>query len=80
MLTSGRYHGNPQAAHMALPELEPRMFGRWLALFRGACHELFAPAVADAFMVKAERIALTLQRGVPSSRALEQSKKARSPQ
>lgn len=64
LLTSGRYHGNPQAVHLALPALEPRMFGRWLALFRGACHELFAPAVADVLIAKAERIAASLQRGL----------------
>ena len=57
MLTSGRYHGDPQTAHLSLPDLSPRMSARWLALFRGACHELFAPAVADAFIGKAERIA-----------------------
>ena len=63
MSTSGRYHGNPKAAHLGVPDLEPKMFRRWLALFRGACHELFAPAVADAFIGKAERIAASLQRG-----------------
>ena len=68
MPTSGRYHGNPQTAHMALPDLNPRMFARWLALFRGAWQELFAPAVADKFIGKAERIAVSLQRGLSPAR------------
>ena len=62
MLTSGRYHGNPQIAHMTVPDLDTRMFGRWLALFRGTCAELFTPDTADAFVGKAERIGVSLQR------------------
>ena len=62
MLTSGRYHGNPHAAHLTVPHLDPRMFGRWLSLFRGTCAELFVSATADAFVGKAERIAASLQR------------------
>ena len=64
MLTSGRYHGNPQVAHMTVPDLDARMFGRWLALFRGTCAELFTPDTADAFVGKAERIGVSLQRNI----------------
>ena len=47
MLTSGRYKGNPMAAHLKLP-IEPRFFERWLALWRETAAELFAPDLAAA--------------------------------
>ena len=60
MLTSGRYKGNPVAAHRPLP-IEPALFGRWLALWGETAHELFDPAIAAAFRAKAERIAESLK-------------------
>ena len=33
MLRSGRYQGDPFSVHLRLPDLEPDMFDRWLALF-----------------------------------------------
>lgn len=32
MLRSSRYHGDPFSTHLHLPDLEPAMFDRWLAL------------------------------------------------
>ena len=64
MLTSGRYKGNPMAAHAALGEIEPAMFPRWLALFHDTAAELFAPAEAAAFRAKSERIAESLRLGL----------------
>ena len=61
MLTSGRYSGNPVAIHQALPNLEPPMFVRWLALFEQTANGLFVPSVADRFAAKARRIAASLQ-------------------
>jgi hemoglobin len=61
MLTSGRYHGNPVAAHRKLQGLTPQLFERWLALFAETCGELFDDGLAAAFMVKARRIATSLQ-------------------
>ena len=60
MLTSGRYKGNPMAAHLKLP-IEPRFFERWLALWRETSAELFAPDLALQFRAKAERIAESLK-------------------
>lgn len=60
MLTSGRYKGNPMAAHLKLP-IEPRFFERWLALWRETTAELFAPDLALQFRAKAERIAESLK-------------------
>jgi hemoglobin len=61
MLTSGRYHGNPVAIHLRVEGIEPLLFARWLALFDETCRELFDDDVADAFRVKAERIAESLK-------------------
>lgn len=60
MLTSGRYKGNPMAAHLKLP-IEPEYFERWLALWRETAAELFAPGPAAQFIAKAERIAESLK-------------------
>jgi len=60
MLTSGRYKGNPMAAHLKLP-IEPRFFERWLALWRETAAESFTPDLALQFKAKAERIAESLK-------------------
>ncbi|HYU11446.1 MAG TPA: group III truncated hemoglobin [Stellaceae bacterium] len=60
MLTSGRFKGNPMAAHMKHP-IEPVFFERWLALWRETAGELFAPELAARFREKAERIADSLK-------------------
>ena len=64
MLTSGRYSGNPLIAHARLPDLEPAMFDRWLAIFEQTCTDTLEPDVAAAFVEKANRIAHSLRRGV----------------
>jgi hemoglobin len=63
MLTSGRYKGNPMAAHMKLP-IELPFFARWLALWQETAAELFAPDQALQFKAKAERIAESLKLGL----------------
>src|SRR5204863_807721 len=40
MLTTGRYKGNPMAAHMKQP-IEPGFFDRWLDLWRETAAEVF---------------------------------------
>jgi len=64
MLRSGRYHGDPFSAHLRLPDLEPAMFDRWLALFGESCAEVLEPDVADAFRERAGRIAHSLRMGL----------------
>ena len=61
MLTSGRYKGNPVAAHLRIEGMEPQLFDRWLELFDQTCGELFDDNVADAFRAKAIRIAESLK-------------------
>jgi len=61
MLTSGRYKGNPMAAHLKLaPRLTPDMFQRWLALWAQATSEIVPPPTAHALQEKAARIAESL--------------------
>jgi len=50
--------------HLRLPDLEPAMFDRWLALFGEASAELFEPDVAEIFRERAERIAGSLRMGL----------------
>jgi hemoglobin len=62
MLTSGRYKGNPMAAHLKhKAAIEPAMFERWLALWRETAPEILGDAGAAAVIAKAERIAESLQ-------------------
>jgi hemoglobin len=60
MLTSGRYKGNPMAAHLKHP-IERQFFDRRLALWRETTGELFTPRVAARFRDKADRIAESLK-------------------
>lgn len=61
MLTSGRYKGNPMAAHMKHRDrLTPELFGRWLALWNAAAAEVM-PGAAAVLQAKAARIAESLQ-------------------
>jgi hemoglobin len=65
MLTTGRYKGNPLAAHMKHVEaISPALFERWLALWRETTDELLTPAAAKQLQAKAERIAESLQLGL----------------
>ena len=65
MLTSGRYKGNPMAAHMRhASNIEPEMFGRWLLLWRETAGEVLDAPGAAAVVAKAERIAESLKLGL----------------
>ena len=61
MLTTGRYKGNPVVKHLALPNIKPALFERWLALFNETSSELFDEAVSAEFQARAARIAESLQ-------------------
>jgi hemoglobin len=63
MLRTGRYHGRPMRPHLILP-LEPRHFDRWLSLFEETAAEVCgAPDIAEAFIVRARRIADSFEMG-----------------
>ena len=59
---SGLYHGNPMPKHMVLP-IDAAHFDRWLELFEETAHEVCPPAAAEHFMVRARRIAQSLELG-----------------
>jgi hemoglobin len=63
MNTTGRYKGRPIPAHVKLTGIEPRHFERWLALFADTTQELFEPALAQLFLMRAQRIAESLKLG-----------------
>jgi len=62
MLTSGRYKGNPMAAHMKHSgRITPELFARWLALWNATAAEIMPAAAAASLQAKAARIAESLQ-------------------
>ena len=64
LLRTGRYKGNPFAAHMRLPDLRPALFERWLSLFGETCHALFEEEIAREIHARAMRIGESLQAGL----------------
>ncbi len=65
MLTSGRYKGNPMAAHLKHGDvIRPAMFERWLELWRETARENLDAVGAAGVIGKAERIAESLQLGM----------------
>jgi hemoglobin len=67
MLKTGRYDGRPMRPHLMLP-LQGAHFDRWLALFEPTAREIFASDVAEAFIIRARRIADSFEMGVASVR------------
>lgn len=62
MLSSGRYKGDPVAAHLRHRErITPALFTRWLAIWRTVTDEALSPPTAAAMQAKASRIAESLQ-------------------
>lgn len=62
MLTSGRYKGNPVAAHLKHRDrIERALFERWLALWARTTAEVMPPEAAAELQAKASRIAESLQ-------------------
>ena len=75
-MNTGTYSGKPVPAHQKLTGIEPAHFTRWLALFRQTLEATApSPEAADYFMVRAGRIAESLQlamfgfEGLPVKRA-----------
>jgi hemoglobin len=69
MLTTGRYKGQPMAAHMKHePAMKPALFQRWLGLWRETAAETLSSEGAEAVAEKAARIAESLQLGLSFAR------------
>ncbi len=67
MLKTGRYNGRPMRPHLMLP-LKGEHFDRWLALFETTVREIFQSDVAEAFIVRARRIADSFEMGLATTR------------
>lgn len=87
MLTTGRYKGNPMAAHLKHAARIPSgMFERWLTIWGETTDEMVSPPVAAAMQAKAARIAQSLDAALhfrlpkaePKAAAAEPSKPYRS--
>lgn len=62
MLTSGRYKGNPVAAHfLHKARITPALFDRWLALWQQTTAETMPSSAAAGLQAKAARIAESIQ-------------------
>ena len=66
-LMSGRYHGQPMAAHLPLPIDTPE-FDRWLELFAATARETCPPAAAAHFLERAHRIADSLELAIAAGK------------
>lgn len=65
VLMSGRYHGDPLAAHRPFP-LDEAHFSRWLALWAETARATCPPAAAERFILLSQRIAASLSRALTS--------------
>jgi hemoglobin len=75
-LMSGRYHGQPMAAHLPLPIDTPH-FDHWLEIFAETARDVCPPAAAAHFLDRAHRIAESLERGIAVHRGEIRPKRAR---
>lgn len=66
-LTSGRYQGNPMQKHQPLP-IGPAHFAHWLMIFEATARDLCPPAAAEHLILRARRIAASLEHGVAAAR------------
>jgi hemoglobin len=67
LLKTGRYDGRPMRPHLVLP-LKGEHFDRWLLLFEKTAREIFEGDVAEAFIIRARRIADSFEMGIATTR------------
>lgn len=71
-MNAGRYSGKPVPAHMKIEGVRREDFGEWLGLFRRTLEDIAPGAeTVDYFMVRAERIAQSLQLAMFGLESLE---------
>ncbi|NDW07156.1 group III truncated hemoglobin [Jiella pacifica] len=65
ILGTGRYKGNPFAAHLRHAEtIDPSMFDRWLAIWHETTASRFPTEAAALLQLKADRIAESIKAGL----------------
>lgn len=62
-LGAATYQGSPMQVHAPLP-VDAQHFDRWLALFEATASAVCPPAAAEHFIVRARRIAQSLELGI----------------
>ena len=79
-LSTGVYQGRPMPKHLRLP-IDAQHFDRWLAVFEQTATELCTPTQVEHFMVRARRIAQSLELGVANANGalLDQGERYRRP-
>lgn len=71
-MNAARYSGKPVPAHMKIEGVRREDFGEWLGLFRRTLEDIAPGAeTVDYFMVRAERIAQSLQLAMFGLESLE---------
>jgi hemoglobin len=78
LLMTGRFKGQPMAAHARIADLRPDHFVRWLQLFRQTAQARCPADAAALFIAKSEMIAQSLQLGIAASRGVLPSPSAAS--
>jgi hemoglobin len=69
LLRTGRYNGTPMPKHIALPQLDPNLFQRWLSLFRETAAAQPNRQLDERACEAAGRIAQSLWMGYQISRS-----------
>jgi hemoglobin len=68
-IESGGYHGTPMPKHIAIAEISPAHFVRWLGLWSATVDAVIPPGDAAIFFkARAARIAESLQQGIAMHR------------
>jgi len=75
-LMSGRYHGQPMAAHLPLPVDTPH-FDRWLEIFAATARDICPAPAAAHFLERAHRIADSLELGIAARKGEIRPRRAR---
>ncbi|GAA0393910.1 group III truncated hemoglobin [Brevundimonas terrae] len=65
-LHSGVYQGRPMPKHLPLP-IDARHFDRWLEIFEATATEICGPVAGHHFIVRARRIAQSLELGIANA-------------
>jgi hemoglobin len=68
MLMTGRFKGRPMAAHVAVGDITPAHFARWLELFAETAREVCPTAAAELFAARSRMIGQSLQLGIAAGR------------
>lgn len=71
ILFEREYSGNPMAAHLAVPRIQPQHFSVWLGIFDQTLQDVLPPNLARAWSELAHRIGHGLRSGIEMYRRPE---------